>query len=371
MKKQSGFTLIELVVAMAVLGLIMGAMVHLFGSSVTSLHVGARQEVVYEEARLLMNELKTTLRYADKDSINPQNPDDKTTTFSYSGTMWNRHMDIGAAGADNIPYDIKVEWLDAGGGLKQLKVTRTDNLGNSNEKKKEIIFPEDSANSLFKGGVSFPITSEFIKLNDGNSVIMYKIALPLQYEFNGQMKIQTLETKVVPSEDEVTETPEEKMRREYMEILNIVLKIENGEKLSDKEKKVYDEVGKYYGKKDKWLFTTNDRIREYMCNEIYGGHWPSIDLTTLTGTKISSVWFQPACFDMTNVDNVFVMGREFNAQHDYSTWVGGWNVKSVYDHKRKLWRTGTGTTVMSKNWNELEALMEKQNYQDVKKVEYN
>ena len=26
--------------------------------------------------------------------------------------------------------------------------------------------------------------------------------------------------------------------------------------------------------------------------------------------------------------------------------------------------------VMSKNWNELEALMEKQNYQDVKKVEY-
>ena len=108
-----------------------------------------------------------------------------------------------------------------------------------------------------------------------------------------------------------------------------------------------------------------------MCNEIYGGHWPSIDLTTSTGTKISSVWFQPACFDMTNVDNVFVMGREFNAQHDYSTWVGGWNVKSVYDHKRKLWRTGTGTTVMSKNWNELEALMEKQNYQDVKKVEYN
>ena len=33
MKKQSGFTLIELVVAMAVLGLIMGAMVHLFGST--------------------------------------------------------------------------------------------------------------------------------------------------------------------------------------------------------------------------------------------------------------------------------------------------------------------------------------------------
>ena len=81
MKKQSGFTLIELVVAMAVLGLIMGAMVHLFGSSVTSLHVGARQEVVYEEARLLMNELKTTLRYAAKDSIDPEQPTVSTSKF--------------------------------------------------------------------------------------------------------------------------------------------------------------------------------------------------------------------------------------------------------------------------------------------------
>ena len=116
MKKQSGFSLIELIVAMAVLALIMGAMVHLFGSSVTSLQAGSKQEVVYEEARLLMNELKTTLRYAD--SINPQNPDDK---ISYSGTMWNRHMDIGAADADNISYDITVEWFDAGGWLKTAK----------------------------------------------------------------------------------------------------------------------------------------------------------------------------------------------------------------------------------------------------------
>jgi hypothetical protein len=185
------------------------------------------------------------------------------------------------------------------------------------------------------------------------------------------MKTQTLETKVVPSKDEVTETPEEKMRREYMEILNTGLKIVNGEKLSDKEKKVYDEVGKYYNRYDKYPFTNNDKIREYMCNEIYGGHWPSIDLTTSTGTKISSVWFQPVCFDMANVDNVFVMGREFNVQDDYSTWVGGWsNVRSIYDYKRKVWRTGTKNLVMSKNWNELEALMEKQNYQDVKKVEY-
>ena len=360
MKKQSGFTLIELVVAMAVLGLIMGAMVYLFGSSVTSLHVGARQEVVYEEARLLMNELKTTLRYADKDSIKYPEPD----VLTYSGTMWDRHMDISQG--NNKAYNIRVEWQDAENGLKRLKVTRV-----TDGKQETTLFPTDSANSVFKEGSQFPITPEEIMVN-GSSIVMYKIVLPLQYEFNGQMKTQTLETKVVPSKDEVTETPEEKMRREYMEILNIGLKIENGEKLSDKEKKVYDEVGKYYNRYDKYPFTNNDKIREYMCNEIYGGHWPSIDLTTSTGTKISSVWFQPVCFDMANVDNVFVMGREFNVQDDYSTWVGGWsNVRSIYDYKRKVWRTGTKNLVMSKNWNELEALMEKQNYQDVQKVEYN
>lgn len=360
MKKQAGFSLIELVVAMAVLALIMGAMVHLFGGSVTSLHTGARQEVVYEEARLLMNELKTTLRYADKDSIKYQEPD----VLTYSGTMWDRHMDI--KDGQNISYDIIVRWKDAGNGLKQLEVKREDRDASGNKiSSKTISFPKDIANSLFKAGSPFPITAETVY----KEVVMYKIALPVQYLLNGKMKTQTLETKVVPSKDEVTETPEEKMRREYMEILSVGLKIGNGE-MSPKEKKIYDEVRKYHGKKDKWLFTTNDKIREYMCNEIYGGHWPSIDLTTSTGTKISSVCFQPACFDMTNVDNVFVMGREFNVKYDYSTWDGGWNVRSVYDHKRKLWRTGAGTTVMSKNWDELEALMEKQNYQDVKKVEY-
>ncbi|MCD7873904.1 MAG: type II secretion system GspH family protein [Acidaminococcaceae bacterium] len=81
MKKEAGFSLIELVVAMAVLALIMGAMVHLFGGSVVSLHTGSKQEVVYEEARLVMNELKTTLRYAERDSIEPEKPTAATETF--------------------------------------------------------------------------------------------------------------------------------------------------------------------------------------------------------------------------------------------------------------------------------------------------
>ena len=113
-----------------------------------------------------------------------------------------------------------VEWKDDT--KKQLQVTREDITDGS---KKITVFPNDSNNSIFEG--KFPVTSETLTLNDGNTVIMYKIALPLQYEFNGQMKTQTLETKVVPSKDEVTETPEEKMLKEYTSLVSIRHKLKN------------------------------------------------------------------------------------------------------------------------------------------------
>ena len=260
MKKQSGFTLIELLVAMAVLGLIMGAMVHLFGSSVTSLHVGARQEVVYEEARLLMNELKTTLRYAAKDSIDPEQPTVSTSKFSYKCNLWDRHMDI--AQGTNKEYKVTVEWKDDT--KKQLQVTREDITDGS---KKITVFPNDSNNSIFEG--KFPVTSETLTLNDGNTVIMYKIALPLQYEFNGQMKTQTLETKVVPSKDEVTETPEEKMLKEYTSLVSIWHKLKNGEVLTSSERNSLDDFKKFFGTSNDslWQLGNNDKIREYLLSE--------------------------------------------------------------------------------------------------------
>ena len=227
MKKQAGFSLIELVVAMAVLALIMGAMVHLFGGSVTSLHTGARQEVVYEEARLLMNELKTTLRYADKDSIDPEQPTVSTNKFSYKGNLWDRHMDI--AQGTNKEYKVTVEWKDDT--KKQLQVTREDITDGS---KKITVFPNDSNNSIFEG--KFPVTSEKLTLNDGNTVIMYKIALPLQYEFNGQMKTQTLETKVVPSKDEEDNSIEAQLIKAYKEVLLLGIKVKETLGLNDSTK---------------------------------------------------------------------------------------------------------------------------------------
>ena len=270
MKKQSGFTLIELVVAMAVLGLIMGAMVHLFGSSVTSLHVGARQEVVYEEARLLMNELKTTLRYADKDSIDPEQPTVSTSKFSYKGNLWDRHMDI--AQGTNKEYKVTVEWKDDT--KKQLQVTREDITDGS---KKITVFPNDSNNSIFEG--KFPVTSETLTLNDGNTVIMYKIALPLQYEFNGQMKTQTLETKVVPSEEEEKETIEERIYKSYHLLLSIAEKKASGTALTSSEQVEYNKFENYYISKGianiDYCISNNDKLRTYILETKFNGTWPA------------------------------------------------------------------------------------------------
>ena len=369
MKKQSGFTLIELLVAMAVLGLIMGAMVHLFGSSVTSLHVGARQEVVYEEARLLMNELKTTLRYAD--SINPQNPDDK---ISYSGTMWNRHMDIGAADADNISYDITVEWFDAGGGLKQLKVIRTDKTKNGSKRTKEIYFPNDSANSLFKGDSAFPITSESIKLKDGNSVIMYKIALPVQYEFNGQMKTQTLETEVVPSKDTGTSSIESQLMKAYEEILMLGIKVKitlglgnptkpNESDLTVKEYELYNDfMNKIQGedKRNNSSLTSNDSIRKYLIKEKFDGTWP---IKNINGVDL---YIQPYCHLYNNdpkTSNIFIYGS--TKVKDTST--NDWNTNYIYNMEAKSWYTGNKTIgIANKSWSTVKSEMQSKGWTSVK-----
>lgn len=351
MKKQAGFSLIELVVAMAVLALIMGAMVHLFGGSVTSLHTGARQEVVYEEARLLMNELKTTLRYADKDSIDPEHPTVSTNKFSYKGNLWDRHMDI--AQGTNKEYKVTVEWKDDT--KKQLQVTREDITDGS---KKITVFPNDSNNSIFEG--KFPVTSETLTLNDGNTVILYKIALPLQYEFNGQMKTQTLETKVVPSKDEVTETPEEKMLKEYTNLVSIWHKLRNGKGLTSSERNSLDDFKKFFNENSDllWQLGSNDEIRKYLLREKYGGIWPKVDINGKT------VYMNPYGYDNRKdpitIDNIFLIGY---TELDKT----GWYVNYVYNQEDKHWYYSKNATALNKPLNEIKEMLKNSKWQIVTK----
>ena len=354
MKKQSGFTLIELVVAMAVLGLIMGAMVHLFGSSVTSLHVGARQEVVYEEARLLMNELKTTLRYADKDSIDPEQPTVSTSKFSYKGNLWDRHMDI--AQGTNKEYKVTVEWKDDT--KKQLQVTREDITDGS---KKITVFPNDSNNSIFEG--KFPVTSETLTLNDGNTVIMYKIALPLQYEFNGQMKTQTLETKVVPSEEGEKETIEERIYKSYHLLLSIAEKKASGTALTSSEQVEYNKFENYYISKGianiDYCISNNDKLRTYILETKFNGTWPA---KTINGVD---VYMQPYC-DINSkptTNNVFVFGST-SVMNESSN--KNWNTNYIYDYERKSWYTGNTIMIANKSLEKIKSEMNSKGWTNAK-----
>lgn len=363
MKKQSGFSLIELVVAMAVLALIMGAMVHLFGGSVVSLHTGSKQEVVYEEARLLMNELKTTLRYADSISLKEIDGE-----MSYSGTMWNRHMDINDG--NNVPYKVTVYWQEAENGLKQLKVTRTNNPGSSNEQQKTTFFPNDSANSLFKGDSAFPITSESIKLKDDSSVVIYKIALPVQYEFNGQMKRQILETKVVPNRDEEDNSIEAQLMKAYKEVLMLGIKVKvtlglkNGTKpkesdLTVNEWKLYNDfMNKIQGegKINNSSLTSNNLIRSYLINEKFDGTWP------VKNIKRDDLYIQPYCH-LYNTDpmigNIFIYGSK-NMNNN-------WNTNYIYDMETKSWYTGnTGIMIANKSWSTVKSEMQSKGWTSVK-----
>ncbi|CAK7043402.1 prepilin-type N-terminal cleavage/methylation domain-containing protein [uncultured Phascolarctobacterium sp.] len=325
MRKQAGFSLIELVVAMAVLALIMGAMVNLFGSSTISLHTGAKQEVVYEEARLLMNELKTTLRYADKESIEPEKPTLGTNELTYNGSIWDRHMDISKG--QNKDYKITVEWKDDT--KKQLQVTYENTTDST---KKVTVFPKDIKNSVFEG--RFPITAESITLNDSNTVIIYKIALPLQYELNGKMKTQTLETKVVPSEGEEELSWMEKLSKDYYDIWK--LRTKKISDMTDGEKHYLEEYKNFLnngnGGYADWKLASNDDIRKFLFDK-YGVEgsagsktWPTVSVNG------DVLYIQPhAAKDLpAALEDVVIFAGHEELKSD-------WNTSYIYNRDEKVW----------------------------------
>ena len=180
MRKQAGFTLIELLVGMLVTVLIMGALVSLFSSTVQSEISGFKQQEVYAQARAVVNDLKTTLRYADGAAVfyhgtNPKTPitAPKENTgavknidsIEYAATIYNSSTEA------NESVKMTIEWKD--NSKKQIKITKE--VGTSS---KESYFPNSTDNSVFKGdGSDFPIT---INKDDDS---LYHINLPYKYTF--------------------------------------------------------------------------------------------------------------------------------------------------------------------------------------------
>ena len=177
MRNKAGFTLIELLVGMLVTMLIMGALVSLFSSTVQSQMSGFKQQEVYAQARAVMNDLKTTLRYADSAAVFYDTSGNKISSPTYDNTKIASKVEYTAtiynsSTPANESISMKIEWLD--NNKKRLKITKTiDGSAQPDEK-----FPKDDSNSVFKGdGSDFPIT---INKDDDS---LYHINLPYKYKF--------------------------------------------------------------------------------------------------------------------------------------------------------------------------------------------
>lgn len=214
MKKRAGFTLVELVIAIAIMAIVLGGLVVLFGQTSMASQTGMNQEQAYEEARVTMEQLKTSLRYADTTSVKNQNSAtpavgdtySSSSTLTYTGSAFDKHWDV--SNGENINYEVKVSWV-SGSSNKQINVVIKDT--DSNKELKNITFPKNTANGAFKGdGTDFPVKYEKFTTNDSKEVSLYTVTLPVQYKLNGSAKTDTLTSKVNPtdySNGTVTENP--------------------------------------------------------------------------------------------------------------------------------------------------------------------
>jgi prepilin-type N-terminal cleavage/methylation domain-containing protein len=226
MKKQNGFTLIELIIAMAIMAIIFGGIVYIFGAASSSAQMGMNQQQAYEDARTTMELLKTSLRYADKNSaqISTTTPTKDSTSFYYTSTQFDKHWDISNGTSNSYIITVKLQagvnpdgsaWTDKT--KKQLYIKAVNNLTDAT---KIVLYPRYAENSTFVGG-DFPITVADNVY--GSDVDLFKITLPVQYKHNGAYKQDSLISNVTPTDysntnisSEATTTPTYQSKAEIL-----------------------------------------------------------------------------------------------------------------------------------------------------------
>lgn len=210
MKKHAGFTLIELVIGIAIMLIIFGGIVYIFGASSKSAIAGMNHKQAYESARVTMDEIKTSLRYADKDTITAT-----TDSITYSTTadhpIFKEHWINNIADGASYYYTYKISWKDSN--KAQLKIERSFTQINSDGTSKTlsvtspVYFPTDNyvdANGAFTStqyknlGLAFPIVAK--ELTSSN-ISVYNVAIPIQYkDGTGTNKVDILQTEVTPTD---------------------------------------------------------------------------------------------------------------------------------------------------------------------------
>ena len=163
---------------------------------------------------------------------------------------------------------------------------------------------------------------------------MYKIALPLQYEFNGQMKTQTLETKVVPSKDEEELSWMEKLSKAYYDIWK--LRTKKISDMTDGEKDYLEEYKNFLnngnGGYADWKLASNVDIRKFLFDKygvedsVGGKTWPTVSVNG------DVLYIQPhAAKDIpAAMEDVVIFAGCKELKSD-------WNTSYIYNRDENVW----------------------------------
>jgi prepilin-type N-terminal cleavage/methylation domain-containing protein len=242
MKSNKGFTLIELLVGILIMGIIFGGIIYIFAGSTLAARTGMNQKQVYEDARVTMDYLKTTIRYAVVtdgkvfETIPADTSDNTVTVLKYTSVL-KKHPRTGDSAdpdnsslIDNKTWKITVAlengknsdgsaWTD--GNKKQLVIYSKDvtsdtaadypTPGTTATGIKITRFPKYEANSgLIAAGAytegsntyesGFPIVSESSPTSYTASSSIYRILLPLVFKAGNENKTDTLVSSVSVSD---------------------------------------------------------------------------------------------------------------------------------------------------------------------------
>ena len=191
MKKHNGFTLIELIIGMAVTVLILGGIVAVVRGGFGSMLTGQSQATAYANARAVMEDITTTLRYASDVNLG-------TGTISYSGPKDGVTVDNYS---DTKKFSREITWEGSGDSIR-LKIVKDGDTNNP------VYFPASSSNSAFTsddyvtayGKMGGTASDRFPIFEDAGEDV-YDIVLPVKYAMSGTnaSKVDILRSKISAS----------------------------------------------------------------------------------------------------------------------------------------------------------------------------
>ena len=256
MKKRAGFTLIELVIGIAIMLIIFGGIVYIFGASSKSAMAGMNHKQAYESARSFMDEIKTTMRYADTINLDSTNGTltyavtYDTTTKAVQHPFYEEHFSKDIANGKACYYNYTITWKDSN--KTQLKIVRSitpvkeGSTDQGTTTTKTFYFPTDDyvkANGAFKATeyttkldkgafAAFPVIEKSLT-NSGTTV--YGIAIPIQYkDATGTTKVDILQTEVQSTNYTAYDEPTPQQKAEIL--LTAVTSMYNSSSLTDQLK---------------------------------------------------------------------------------------------------------------------------------------